>query len=83
MGNDTSTMSKYVQDAVGGLLGVIAKGVAENPKLAQEDKMATLVEGAGGAFTGIAGKIQVGDNQQLAARSVGDMSHSPTNGPLV
>ncbi len=66
---DLATMPKHVQDAVGALVGVIDEGVANNPKLAQEEKMARLIEGAG-AFKGIAGNIQVGGGQ-VAARAVG------------
>ena len=83
MGSDykpvLENMPKHVQDAVGALLGEIAKGVAANPVLSQQEKMASLVEGTG-AFNGIANKIQLGDNQLVAARPVGDMSQSRESG---
>jgi len=72
---DTGVQSEFVKIAVGELLGVIKGHVANNPKMDQEEKMHALVEGTG-AFHGIAAKIQLGDNQQLAARPVGDMSKS-------
>jgi hypothetical protein len=47
----TESLPSHVQDAVGMLDNVIAGHVANNPKMAQEEKLASPVEGSG-AFKG-------------------------------
>lgn len=64
-----------VQKAVGDLLSVIAEGVARNPKLAMEEKMANALEGAG--FKAAANIAHTGQ-EQVAAISNEDMSRGPS-----
>ena len=75
---NTESLPSHVQDAAAMFDSVVAGHVANNPKLAQEEKLANMIEGVQ-AFKGRANEMQAADTkQQVAAQTVGDMSKDTT-----
>ena len=70
---DTMNLPSHVQDAVKMFDSVVAGHVANNPKMAMEDKMASLVEKSG-AFKESAHAISTDQPAQVASQAVPDHS---------